>query len=384
MDVSLIEAPTPVSRFQPEPDSTGAWITVVDPQGREVFHRLIPDAGLGGEIKNDDGSMRRLKSRRGPSLASLEAPWPGEGSRIVVHARAAKPRRAIRGEAPTSEIGRLDMAPVPSTRWLFGKSKPSFPVTVDPGWGRDNPNALNLVFMPDAFLAGRMQGFHDQVEAVKALLEQTPPFDGLTAALRICRIEIPSETGVVGAKAGRTYFKARFSSGEVARVIEIDQTLAAKVLQAHFPGRSARGLVVANTTTYGGAGGAVAVFSCHPTWSAHIALHELCHSEFDLADEYVAEGPSTPGNPGQPNVSGDFRRERLKWAHLVAAATPLPTWTTGQPPPSTAAVGAFQGSAYSDKLWRPEFDCKMRHVETPGFCAVCRAAIVARLKPLAP
>jgi hypothetical protein len=225
-----------------------------------------------------------------------------------------------------------------------------------------------------------MEGFHAQVEKVKARMLQTAPFDAMTQALRICRIETPSNTDKIGVAAGDTYFKARFSSGEVSRVLEVDQEIAGKVLDGNIPGR-ARAIIIVNTATYGGAGGAATVFSCEPSWSADIAIHELGHSHFSLADEYVAGGYSGQQDPSNPNVSGDYRREGLKWSHLVAPETPLPTWQTEQePPPGTPPVGAFQGAKYMTTLWRPSFHCKMRNVETATFCPVCREEIATQLR----
>jgi len=386
--IDLIAAPAPVSLFSPTPTSTGAWLTVIDSDGNEIFHKPLPDPFVGGEVLDESGAMKRLKERRTPHFASVEAPWPGPRSRIVVHAREVAPRwdRAV-SATPTSEIATLPFEPRqeptadPSLVGLVGKSAKAFPVTIDSRWGHDNPKALHLVFMPEGFLASEMTLFHKQVDIVAKLFEQTRPYSNLLRALKIARIEIPSEVNNIGNSAGRTFFKARFTSEGITRVIEIDQTIASETISNYFRSQSARGLVVANTTTYGGSGGAAAVFSCEPRWSPHIAIHELGHSHFGLADEYSEAGQAATKDPVEPNVCADFTRARLKWANLVSADTPLPTWSAGDPDPSDARIGAYEGGKYQvNGIWRPAFNCKMRHVETPEFCAVCQDIITRTLQ----
>jgi hypothetical protein len=184
---------------------------------------------------------------------------------------------------------------------------------------------------------------------------------------------------VEGIGSGRTPFKAKFSDGEVSRVIEVDQAAAQKILDDYLPHMSARAIVVANSSAYGGSGSAASAFSLEKDWSAHICIHELGHSHFGLADEYVVGGYSNPGVPVEPNVSADFNRPALKWAAQVAADTPLPTWREGDPAPPTDRLGAFQGAKYTDGYWRAAFDCKMNHVEHPTFCPVCSNVIAAEL-----
>jgi hypothetical protein len=145
--------------------------------------------------------------------------------------------------------------------------------------------------------------------------------------------------------------------------------------------RSAVCLVVANSAKYGGSGGAATVFSCEPNWASEIAIHELGHSLFGLADEYDAGGQAATMSPVEPNVSGSAVRSQLKWASFVAATTPLPTQRRGAPVPAGKPIGAYEGAKYQpSSVYRPEFDCKMR---TPGqpFCAVCRRIIEMRLAP---
>ena len=137
--IDLIDAPAPVSLFSPTPTSTGAWITVIDADGNEIFHKPLPDPFVGGEVRDDQsGAMKRLKERLTPHFASVEAPWPGPGSRIVVHAREVSSQwdRDVSATL-TSEIATLPFEPRqepaadPALGGLLGKSAKAFPVTID-------------------------------------------------------------------------------------------------------------------------------------------------------------------------------------------------------------------------------------------------------------
>src|SRR5207248_1671077 len=114
----------------------------------------------------------------------------------------------------------------------------------------------------------------------------------------------------------------------------------------------------------GGAGGfPVGTFAAafNPATSAHeVAVHELGHTAFDLADEY---GGCTAGQPNrysgpeptQPNVTTVTDRATTKWRGLIAATTALPTQsipdcTVCAVPPSpvpAGTVGLFEDAQYN-------------------------------------
>jgi hypothetical protein len=150
--------------------------------------------------------------------------------------------------------------------------------------------------------------------------------------------------------------------------------------------------VIVNTATYGGAGGGAAFFSTHPD-SSEIGLHELGHTFFALTDEYGdITDTYTGAEPVAPNATIDTNRATTKWHELIAAATPLPTMSnpdctkedTRASPVAAGTVGLFEGANRAHcGAYRAERDCRMRTLGQ-GFCAVCRNAIVARLKGFLP
>ena len=69
------------------------------------------------------------------------------------------------------------------------------------------------------------------------------------------------------------------------------------------------------------------------TGATEIAIHEMGHTAFGLADEYpyYAGGAETghdhhpAGEPGEPNVTINTNRATLKWRWAVAPTTAIPT-----------------------------------------------------------
>jgi hypothetical protein len=157
-------------------------------------------------------------------------------------------------------------------------------------------------------------------------------------------------------------------------------------------------LVVVNSTIYGGSGGSVGTYSL-AGGATEIAIHEMGHTAYGLADEYAyyAGGNETghdhhpAGEPTEPNVTTNSNRATLKWGWAVAAATAIPTMSNpncaqvdGRPSPvPTGTVGLFEGAHYYHcGAYRPEFSCKMQALGIP-FCHVCRQVIWNRISPLA-
>ena len=71
-------------------------------------------------------------------------------------------------------------------------------------------------------------------------------------------------------------------------------------------------------------------------WADYLFIHEFGHHFAGLADEYytsaaVYEPPENITEPYEPNVTALLDPENLKWGHLVAPNTPLPTpWPKGE------------------------------------------------------
>src|SRR3954453_10395405 len=121
--------------------------------------------------------------------------------------------------------------------------------------------------------------------------------------------------------------------------------------------------MVVNATEHGGSGGQIATYSLAPS-AIEIALHEMGHAAFGLADEYEYYAGCTSGEtdhnthaatePSEPNVTVQADRTKVKWRHLIAAGTVVPTTRnadctkcdTQANPVAVDSVGLFERAHY--------------------------------------
>lgn len=265
---------------------------------------------------------------------------------------------------------------------------------VDNGPGRTR---WDLIILGDGYQRDEIAKYEQDVAGVVAAILAAAPFDALQNAINIHRVNVASdESGAGDLCTGvrkATYFDSNFCAEGVDRLLVADDLRALDVARDAVPQMNAT-LMVVNSETYGGSGGAVPVFSRHP--DAHeIALHELGHSPFLLADEYPSRGDcAKPGDmrytgddPDAPNITS--RLDPLKWSTFLTPGVALPTTTNAncnecdsQPSPvADDTVGAFDGAGYFRcGLYRPQYDCRMRTLGKP-FCVVCQDAIRRVLDP---
>ncbi len=213
----------------------------------------------------------------------------------------------------------------------------------------------------------------------------------------------PANCGDGGTGSGelRTYFDSTFCSVgpggvQYSRLLTGNATEAKAVATARVPQVLHQVLMLVNSTRYGGSGGSVATSSLN---AFEIAIHEMGHSAFNLADEYGGDGVgTTAGESSRPNVTRDTSRATNKWRDLVLPATPMPSAcgvTTGTPlvpcsgctppatPPPSNAVGTYEGADYSNcGVYRPLSSCYMR--DYAPFCPVCARVIRQTLSPFLP
>ena len=273
----------------------------------------------------------------------------------------------------------------------------------------DNGNAskrFNIVLVSEGYQATELNQFHNHAQNFVNHLIVTPPFDTMEDAINIYRVDVsstdsgaddPNACGGTGATPA-TYFDASFCNGGTRRLLLVDSALVINVVTAQIP-QWHQIIVVVNSTIWGGAGGSIGTTSVAGGWE-NIAIHELGHAAFSLADEYpywsgcgvdTNRDTYTGGEPSQPNITTDTNRSTIKWGHLIEPTTPLPTTANAncalcdpQPNPVLhGTVGAFEGAGYYHcGLYRPEFSCMMRNLSP--FCEVCQERIRAVLQPYMP
>jgi hypothetical protein len=224
--------------------------------------------------------------------------------------------------------------------------------------------------------------------------------DQLRGAINIHRVNVVStESGAIDLCSGSqraTFFASNFCEGGIDRLLVSDTGLAIEVGIEAVPEMNAT-LMLVNSSMYGGSGGTVPVFSL-AEGAFEIALHEMGHSHFGLADEYPylqdchedGHGRYRGTEPAEPNVTANI--DALKWSHLITDGIPLPTTKNlncddcdDQPNPlPDESVGAYEGARYFRcGIFRPQYACRMRSLGAP-FCAVCQETISRVLTPFLP
>jgi len=259
----------------------------------------------------------------------------------------------------------------------------------------------DLVVLGDGYRAGELGKYHTDVQAFVDRMRVTPPFDELWCAVNVWRVDVtstesgadePTDCGGPGTTP-RTFFDATFcslwGSTRLERLLTVDSGRADTAALAAVPLRN-QTLVIVNSSKYGGSGGQIATCSTHAQ-AAEIAIHEIGHSAFGLADEYENGGTASGAEPLKPNVTYDSNRATNKWRDLIAATTPMPSscnagcagCTPPATPPAAGAVGAYEGAFYVKcGAFRPLPSCYMR--DYGPFCPVCARVIQQTLQPFLP
>jgi hypothetical protein len=270
--------------------------------------------------------------------------------------------------------------------------------------GPDNVR-WNLVIVGDGYRATEIGQYHTDVETFLGALRTTPPYTELYCGINVHRIDVVSTDsgaddngcdGVTAPFTAATYFDARyctpFAGVPMDRLLTVDSGLALSVASTYVPLRH-QVLCIVNSAKYGGSGGAIATCSTN-VQAREIAIHEIGHSAYGLADEYGGDGTATPaGEFPEPNVTRDTNRATNKWRAYIDAATPMPSQCNGAcaastcvapgAPPAPGAVGTYEGGQYSDcNTYRPLPSCYMR--DYGPFCPVCAGVIRATLQPFLP
>jgi cysteine-rich repeat protein len=262
------------------------------------------------------------------------------------------------------------------------------------------PAALgfNVVILGDGFQSSELDAYAAVADDLAAGLLAMPPFTDCRTGLNLWRVDVTStDSGIdVDLFDRRTFFDAYF----FGRLILIDDTERVHALLDEQLPEWDVAVMVANSTLYGGAGYPnLAIASVGA--GREVALHELGHSAFGLADEYdyysFCDGDPDrdqhpPEEPVEPNVTVETDRALVKWADLILPDTPLPTTFNPEcsvcdqrteSPFGPGTVGLFEGAHYFHcGAFRGEFTCRMRETVAP-FCAVCRRRMSETLAPYA-
>ncbi|MEU9996935.1 M64 family metallopeptidase [Streptomyces sp. NPDC050848] len=224
---------------------------------------------------------------------------------------------------------------------------------------------FNLVVMGDGYTTEETAAFRADVDKHLGVLWSIEPFASYRSYINVWAVEVDSpESGVdcdPGLDAPRrdTPLNMGFWGGcnpdSVQRLLTVDSAKAAALADL-VPGTSPANrqiVALANSDTYGGAGGSYATASGGNALSSLITPHEIGHSLGGLQDEYdyyargVAGGAYEGAEPSSAHHSllteRQMREQRAKWWHWL-----------GEPSEAGGVIGRHEGGLYSTTgVWRP-------------------------------
>src|SRR4051812_7916033 len=217
-------------------------------------------------------------------------------------------------------------------------------------------NRFNLVIAGDGYTADEQDKFMAQVDKHLNVMWAIEPYKSYRNYINVYAVKIISGDSGISCDPNLTSprkttplsmaFWGGCSAASVQRLISVNNTALARYT-ALAPGVSQR-LAIANSDTYGGAGGANATASGGNSLSALISPHELGHSLGGLQDEYdyfqrgVLGGCYTGGEPSSVHHTlltiDQMLAQQKKWWRWI-----------GEPSEAGGLIGRHEGGRFFAK-----------------------------------
>ena len=358
-----------------------------DYQGRELFRAAVRDPGdnVAEVFDPATGAIAETRKIATPNaVVEVRMPYPMNLTSLDLLARTALSRTEhIKSQGadtyePTpakrllrQELDALLSANEPHS--ITGAREMSKAAIVPTGsamlW-QSGPTAtrLDIVLIGDGYASADQAKWKSDAQSVANGILADPLFNSHSASINIRRVDIVSpDSGVseqFGAIPRNTALGTVVGCYGLDRLVCADNTLVANAVAAATPvdGRD-QVILVANSTTYGGSGGqAFAALTMNPQ-SIQIALHEVGHSAFQLADEYDTGTCATTTEPTEADVTIQTTRAGIKWGSMIADSISLPTQPGAYP---NGTVGLFTGAKYCPSgVYRPTENSRMRTLGYP-------------------
>lgn len=232
----------------------------------------------------------------------------------------------------------------------------------------DDAERFSLVIMGDGYTADEQQKFYDEVEVHLETMWSIEPFKSYRNHFNVYAIGIVSgESGIscdrtLDAPRRNTPLGMSFWGGcrasSVERLITMNNS-AAQRYAAQAP-KVDQILALANSDTYGGAGGAYATASGGNPLSALISPHEIAHSLGGLQDEYdyytrgITTGDYTGREPSSAHhtlqTAEQMAEQKTKWWRWL-----------GEESESGGIIDVYEGGMYySTGIYRPSQHSMMK------------------------
>ncbi|WP_231950522.1 M64 family metallopeptidase [Allokutzneria albata] len=236
----------------------------------------------------------------------------------------------------------------------------------------DPAKRFNLVIVPDGYTAAELPKFREHVDKHLNVMWTLEPFKSYRSYVNVYTVEIASpESGVscdpnLTSPQKKTPLRMAFWGGcsptSVQRLLTVDSAAVNRYadLVTGTSGANRQLLAIANSNTYGGAGGTYATASGGNALSALITPHELGHSLGKLDDEYdyyqrgVRGGTYAGSEPASVHhtllTEQQMKDQQKKWWRWL-----------GEPSESGGVIGRYEAGLYSGKgVWRPSAHSMMK------------------------
>ncbi|WP_028444605.1 M64 family metallopeptidase [Chitinimonas koreensis] len=353
-------------------DSNGATIELVgrDRNGRELFRSKVNNPGtLHAEAFDPkSGKIAQAQDIVLPQ-AFFEVSVPDDKAldHIELSSRATTDMRGMALQPAT--LKRIDRAAIDGQ---LSRSKMMTATRAAAGTAvlyNSGPSAsrMDIVLIGDGYTSGEMSKWAADAQKVANGLLADPLFNANKNNLNIRRVDVVSnQTGVDEPDKGiyrDTALGVQIGCYNIDRLVCADDNLVYSTVGT-VTAADARDVivVVANSTRYGGAGGSIATMTMHSS-AIELALHEIGHTAFKLADEYDYGTCDASREPTEANVTRQTGRSGTKWGSLIPSNVQVPTPNNYYP---NGTIGLFTGARYcTSGMYRPTENSRMRTLGQP-------------------
>jgi len=376
-DYELVHAQTGQFTSTPkpvQPSASDLYVVGRDRQGRELFRsRVANPATLNAESFNPEtGEIEHAQKVTLPQTV-FEVRVPGYktldhvelvggqntelGDERAFAAAAAKPAKRFDRKL-------LDKLLNGGERMMAVRAQASSVLLHNTG---PSNNRMDIVLIGDGYTSAEMGKWASDAQKVANGMLADPLFGANKAGMNIRRVDVVSaQSGVDEPDKGiykNTALGVQIGCWGLDRLVCADDNLVYSNVGSvtAADGRDVI-VVIANSTRYGGAGGSIATMTMH-TSAIELALHEIGHTAFKLADEYDYGSCDTSREPTEANVTLQGTRNGGKWGNLIPSNVQVPTPTGAY---ANGTLGLFRGGRYcTSGMYRPTENSRMRTLGQP-------------------
>lgn len=346
-----------------------------DARGQELFRRTARHPGRQWAEVFDPrtGQIQLARAIQRDGSVELRLPWSAEVQSvdIVEHSATLAARSALSGATPLRRLARGELENLAAQSALPPAQRSlAAPLATPTGstvlWNSGaSAQRMDIVLIGDGYASADQSKWIADAKKINDGILADPLFAAYRNSINIRRVDIVSpQSGVSeGGVTRNTALGTVIGCYGIDRLVCADENKVFTAVGSVTAG-DARDviIVVANSTTYGGAGGNIGTMTMHPQ-SIEIALHEIGHTAFKLADEYDYGTCDASTEPSEANATRASTRSTAKWASKISASTTVPTPAGSY---ANGTVGLFVGAKYcTSGLYRPTENSRMRALGQP-------------------